>query len=318
MITIRPIQSEQIDDFVAVGNQPLPIQNSIKAYLENMLAQGATRLEWCFILEIDGVPAGRAAYWTLPGHSKPSDIILLELPWHRADCPFIGKQLIQHMLSATDMAGVDQIGYVVDSPCMAPQWQDCLPERIDVLKSIGFRLQRETSRFEWKAGESAAADTGDLTFCSLSEVGEAAFVEAIWRGSCGTLDRQIAREREESGEQRQAWDFLRDLQRMTYDPLWWQLAYTQEEELIGFVMPAKSPTFATIGYIGVLPEHRGRGYIDHLLNRVSLILTEAGESYIRADTDVANAPMAQAFLRAGYRKFANRREYSLRLPFCDE
>jgi RimJ/RimL family protein N-acetyltransferase len=98
---------------------------------------------------------------------------------------------------------------------------------------------------------------------------------------------------------------------MGYDPAWWQLAYTTTGDLVGLIMPALSPTYATIGYIGVVPEHRGRGYIDDLLHQATAILSTSGAMTIRADTDIANLPMANAFRRAGYAHFAMRREYRL-------
>jgi RimJ/RimL family protein N-acetyltransferase len=76
-------------------------------------------------------------------------------------------------------------------------------------------------------------------------------------------------------------------------------------------MPTKSPAFATIGYIGVVPEQRGKGYIDTLLRQGTATLLTAGAVTIRADTDVNNLPMANAFRRCGYRQFATRREYGL-------
>ena len=68
----------------------------------------------------------------------------------------------------------------------------------------------------------------------------------------------------------------------------------------------------TIGYIGVVPSQRGRGYVDDLLARGTAILRhDVPDIVIRADTDLANAPMAAAFERAGYERFATRREYEL-------
>ena len=56
----------------------------------------------------------------------------------------------------------------------------------------------------------------------------------------------------------------------------------------------------------MLPEHRGRGYVDDLLAEITLILADEGAERIRADTDVPNTPMAAAFERAGYENFAIR------------
>ena len=55
-----------------------------------------------------------------------------------------------------------------------------------------------------------------------------------------------------------------------------------------------------IAYIGVVPAHRGHGYIDDLLAEGTRLLVEQGVPRIRAATDVGNTPMAAAFARAGY------------------
>jgi RimJ/RimL family protein N-acetyltransferase len=92
------------------------------------------------------------------------------------------------------------------------------------------------------------------------------------------------------------------------------LGYTSEGDLAGLIMPAAPPAFLTIFYVGVVPGMRGRGYVDDLLAAATVTLLEARTTKgdrrpLLADTDVANAPMAAAFERAGWARFAGRREY---------
>jgi RimJ/RimL family protein N-acetyltransferase len=151
---------------------------------------------------------------------------------------------------------------------------------------------------------------------TLEEVGEDAFVEAMSIVSEGTLDREIRGERERLGAKRAAREFFEDAQRVEHDPTWWRLAYAQDGELVGLVMPAEPPGFLTIFYVGVVPQMRGQGYVDDLLAAGTATLLEArgrGERPLRADTDVANAPMAAAFERVGWARFATRREYVMDL-----
>lgn len=56
----------------------------------------------------------------------------------------------------------------------------------------------------------------------------------------------------------------------------------------------------SIAYIGVVPEHRGHGYVNDLLAQGTRTPAEAGVERIVVGTDVANGPTANAFLRAGY------------------
>ena len=106
---------------------------------------------------------------------------------------------------------------------------------------------------------------------------------------------------------------------MQHEPSWWRLAYNKpEDDLVGLVMPTEPPGFMTIFYVGVVPEMRGQGYVDDLLTADTATLLEArasegNERPLQADTDVSNAPMAAAFERAGWVRFARRREYSVDL-----
>ncbi|MEJ8547405.1 GNAT family N-acetyltransferase [Brevibacillus borstelensis] len=307
--TVRPIRPEEIDDFARVGSSDPARVQEVKRYVEQMIAAGSIRTEWCFVAEEANRLRGRVAFWTLPKLDKPLDLVLLDIPWDSTDSHSLGKKLLQTALETLRGMGVKEVGHVLDTPPSAPQWQTFPAERRELLEQMGFQLERETYRFEWKPGHADIPTPQDLHFRSLAEVGNEVFVEAVMRVSEGALDRRILHDSERLGARGQAMDMFQDLQQMVYDPHWWQLAYTRDDECIGLVMPAKSPTFATIGYIGVMPEHRGRGYIHQLLGRGTDILLKAGATLIRADTDVHNQPMANAFRKAGYVQFATRSEY---------
>ncbi|GIH72468.1 GNAT family N-acetyltransferase [Sphaerimonospora thailandensis] len=84
---------------------------------------------------------------------------------------------------------------------------------------------------------------------------------------------------------------------------WWQTATTSDGDPVGFVVPARNSYRPIIAYIGVLPAHRGKGYIDDLLAVGTRILAMHETSEIRASTDLGNVPMVRAFRRAGYVEF---------------
>ena len=94
-----------------------------------------------------------------------------------------------------------------------------------------------------------------------------------------------------------------------YELSWWQLAYNQQNELVGFVLPVTFPNCqkdgleeATIYYVGVLPQHRGHGYAYDLLCQCTHIMQKVGIWRIYCDTDVHNTPMIETFKRAGYQQ----------------
>lgn len=313
MLNIRPIQPHELASFAAIGNLADDAA-AVQSYLEKLIALGSIRLEWCYVMEKDGILCGRIAFWTMPKVGKPLAMVLLELPWDRQDYLSLGTAFLEKTLPIMQEYGAVNMEHVLDTPPVAPQFQRHAEKRMNFLIHMGFHSVRETKRFEWNAdNKSALASSHSLTFRTLPDVGDDAFVEAIQKVSAQTLDQRINDERKEAGARQHAVQLFEELKEMDYDPDWWQLAYDGDGQLVGFVMPAKAPAFATIAYIGVVPEQRGHGYIDSLLKKGTSTLLAAGESPIRADTDVSNLPMAQAFLRSGYTQFSSRIEYTLKL-----
>jgi ribosomal protein S18 acetylase RimI-like enzyme len=306
---VSPVTAAELDRFVAAGGEPAH-HGDVRRYLEAMFAAGSMRPEWCFVAEKDGRSVGRIAFWTLPGMGEPFALVLFDVDrWADVET---GSGLLDHALQEARELGSREIEHVLDDPPMPPQFQRHPEERVEMLEGAGFSMRRETIRFEWPGGEPPAA-TGRLRYRTLPEVGEEAFVEAIARVSEGTLDREILSERRKLGPEGAARDFFEDAAMVGHDPSWWRLAYDGPDgDLVGLIMPAQPPAFLTVFYIGVVPEMRGRGYVDDLLaagTNTLLRVRGDGETPLRTDTDVSNAPMSAAFERAGWRRFARRREY---------
>ena len=81
---------------------------------------------------------------------------------------------------------------------------------------------------------------------------------------------------------------------------WWRLAADEAGAVVGLTVPTRNYTDPVIGYVAVLPEHRGHGHAYDLLVEATQLLAAAGADRIIANTDVANRPMAAAFAKAGY------------------
>ena len=311
----RPLRTGDLDLFVEAANSPTH-RREVEQYLESMFAAGSMRPEWCFVaVDENDRPLGRVAFWTLPGVEEPFALVLLDVS--RDDHVSVGTRLLEDVLDRARTLGADEIEHVIDAPPMAPQFQYHQEQRIELLQSVGFEFRRETGRFEWR-GEEPPAKPERLSFRTLEETGEEAFVDAMMRVSEGTLDREIRGERERLGAWRAAREFFEDAQGVKHEPSWWRLAYAPCGELAGLVMPAEPPGFLTIFYIGVLPGMRGHGYVDDILAAGTATLLEARkgagkEKPLLTDSDVSNAPMASAFERAGWTRFAGRREYVMDL-----
>jgi RimJ/RimL family protein N-acetyltransferase len=307
----RTVRADELDLFVEAGGAP-EHRREVKSYIEDMFAAGSMRPEWCFVLEDGDRAVGRVALWTLPKAEEPLDAVLLDVPWN-GEYLSLGELLLVDVLGEARALGAEEIGHVLDSPPMWPQFQQHTEERAELLRLAGFALKRETVRFEWR-GASVPEASGRLEFRALEDVGEETFVDAVARVTEGTLDRDMSEEREKQGPREAAREFFGEEQAMEYEPGWWELAYDKPDgNLVGLIMPARNPTSPVIDYIGVVPERRGEGYVDDLLARGAATLLKAGADLLRADTDTANVPMAAAFRRAGYAEFAKRCEYEVNL-----
>lgn len=311
---VRPATSVGLDPFVESAGDSAD-HAEVRRYLDAMFAAGSMRPEWCFVAEKDSGPTGRIAFWTLPGMDKPFAIVLFDAPW-KGNYRDVGIRLLTFALDEAGRLGSEEIEHVIDDPPQPPQFQRHPDERIKLLEDAGFSLRRETVRFELP-GAATPASMDRLHFRTLEEVGKEAFVGAISRVSEGTLDREIFAERQSLGPESAARDFFEDASRVEHDPSWWRLAYDGPDgDLVGLVMPAHPPAFLTIFYVGVVPEMRGHGYVDDLLSAGTATLLDArgrGDTPLRVDTDVSNVPMSSAFERAGWTRFARRREYAIDL-----
>ena len=142
--------------------------------------------------------------------------------------------------------------------------------------------------------------------CALPISDDDAFLAAFMRVAEGSLDATTAEGTAIVGAHRQARDAMRYYQGMPGPRDWWRLAYTPQGSLAGLAIPSRNVDGPVVGYLGVVPELRGHGYVDDLLAEITRLLAAAGARWIQADTDLANRPMAAAFQRAGYRNFAVR------------
>ncbi|BAY49722.1 GCN5-related N-acetyltransferase [Scytonema sp. HK-05] len=301
---IRPISREELEVFANFSEQA-ELNEHFLNYLRDMWDESYVRPEWCFVAEEAGEFFGRIVYWSLPSLGKPFICDFLELPWN-ANYLEVGTQLLQQTLTQLHLHDNDSMEYQLDIPSPSSRF---LEERIDLLENFGFSLKRETIRFEWKDTQTQITPSNRLTFRSLNEVGEDAFIHAMMQVSSQTRDRSILHEQATLGLEQEALERFHKSKAFKYKPTWWQLAYTQDGTLVGLIMPAENDGGPIIACIGVVPEHRGQGYVNDLLQQGTLTLKSNGAVRIRSDADVNNAAMVRAFQRAGYRQFVSRREY---------
>ncbi|MEN3284910.1 MAG: hypothetical protein V7607_6050 [Solirubrobacteraceae bacterium] len=287
-------------DFLEVSADS-PHQAELAAYLDALVEQRCTRPEWWVV---DG--GSRAALWSLPGVEVPSHLVLIESDWDDPELA-AGRALMARVHELAAGLGADALEHMVDSPPVAPQHQERPEERVALLEAAGYELVRDGLRW-LLASPSEHVEPGPLTFRTIADVGEDAFVDAIAATFEGTADSELTLDVEQHGAREAARRYLEDHESLEHRPEWFELAYVGDD-LAGVIMGARNPTSAVIAYVGVVPEQRGRGLAAPLVRRGTARLAAAGATEIRGDCDRDNVAMAKAFERAGYAQFARRRSF---------
>jgi GNAT superfamily N-acetyltransferase len=297
MITIRSIAPDELDAWLTLSGTVPPddrLARRMRAAWQD--ATGGSTLT--FVAERDGRPVGRLAYINTPAATAlpgvlEALILGLWLPWDAVD---VGRQLI-----------VETLGRLPDGVLAVDGWAN--PEytpgddvRRAVFEAAGMPLFQEKEGFQWQAGkpESPHRRAPRLHFRSAEELGEEPFARVMARAVVGTLDRQDRYYRDLVGGP-DAWG-REMLGYLGGDASSWLIALEDDGTEAGYVLigGVDEPGRATIIHIGVVPEARGRGYVDELLQAGNSAARGRGFDRILSDVDVDNPPMLAAMERNGH------------------
>ncbi|MEV7806446.1 GNAT family N-acetyltransferase [Microbispora sp. NPDC088329] len=278
--------------------------------LDDDLASGRRRPEWMWMALYGDRLVARLSWWAPRAGEPPALLDILDLDDAVPGPASIdaGVRLVETASAAVLPLGGRPPEYNAFVP---PRWRDdaaarrAVEDRMAVLRRTGARLLVERLRLEWRPGASAAAPSGRLTFRPVA--GREELVALMTLVLDGTLDAHSRADLAGMPAERVAAAHYDDeLARYRSPREWWRIATSPAGDPVGFVIPARNEYSPMIAYIGVVPAHRGNGYVDDLLAEGTRILAEQGVPRVRAATDVGNVPMARAFLRAGYELIGQR------------
>ncbi|MFI8460819.1 GNAT family N-acetyltransferase [Kitasatospora sp. NPDC085464] len=279
------------------------------------LADGGYRPDRTWIAEdpSGAAPLALAVWWGEPGADRPAaldGVFAHHSVRSTADRTTLAAELLAAAHAAYADAGVS----------VAPEYHLPLPgdwhDRPDTVAAVAWRQEaarraglptsRERLRYEWTPQAGRPEPSERLSF--RAEPDDEVFVDLFRRVLTGTLDAASRREADRIGADAQArYDVAFYRETMLGERSWWRTARKPDGEVVGFGVPSRNHASPVVGYLGVLPEHRGRGYADDILSEITRILaSETDPEQVRADTDLTNTPMATAFERLGYRNTARR------------
>lgn len=308
-LTVRHAQPEDIADLgLWTSAEPVAWIDGERFAAE--LATRNYRLEWSWIAERDGRPVGRALWWGRAADDRPATLdCLLATPASagparpdaaaHTDTPErIGAALIR--------AGLDSFGagrpleFNVD---VASTWADepaavaAVRWRHEAARAGGFTRTTERISFARSDAEPLPERSTRLRFVEASDGHFRALFARVAKDS---LDAHTVETVAAKGVEALADDDLEFYLSLPGERAAWRVAELPDGTTVGFIIPTRNAYDASISYLGVLPEHRGNGYVHDLLAEMVHVHHADGQARIVGTTDAGNAPMQRAFERAGF------------------
>ncbi|MFF3918142.1 GNAT family N-acetyltransferase [Streptomyces sp. NPDC001852] len=249
------------------------------------------RPEWQRIAVRDGRTVARAAWWGRPEDTEPLLINWFDVAEGEEEA---GAELLRTAPWQTDELELDlPAGRRTD-----PRLRTAVDLRAAAARAAGYMPLVERFLYRWTPDRGLPERPGRLVFAA--EPDDAVFHGLLRRIHSVTLDAHARRALEQGGPDRAAQQELDVFHWFPSPRDWWQIARTPEGEPVGIHIPARNPSGPCVGFIGVVPEQRGRGYAYDLLAECTHFLAARDADFIAAATDQTNFPMAAHFTRAGY------------------
>ncbi|MEV5978425.1 GNAT family N-acetyltransferase [Streptomyces sp. NPDC052114] len=248
------------------------------------------RPDWKRVALRDGEVVARGAWWGGPDDSEPMNINWFDVAEGEEEA---GAELLR--------SAPWQVELEINLP---GGWREKTDSRVAAesrfaaARAAGYELLVERFLYRWTPERGLPERPGRLRFSA--EPDDTVFFDALRRIHSVTLDAHALRAIGEGGLDQAAQEELDFFHWCPSPREWWQTAHTPEGDLAGIHIPAHNPSGPTIGFIGVVPEQRGRGYAYDLLAECTHLLVEQGAEFVSGATDRGNFPMAANFAKAGF------------------
>ncbi|MGV9455253.1 GNAT family N-acetyltransferase [Streptomyces sp. NPDC003635] len=259
------------------------------------------RPDWKRVALRDGQVVARGAWWGGPDATEPMLVNWFDVAEGEEEA---GTELLRSAPWQVELEFNLPAGWRDD-----PATRAAAEARFEAARAAGYELLVERFLYRWTPDCGLPERPGRLVF--EPEPDDAVFFDALRRIHSVTLDAHALKAIEQGGLDQAAQEELDFFHWCPSPREWWQIARTPEGELAGIHIPARNQTSPVIGFIGVLPEHRGRGYAYDLLVECTHFLAERGAEFISGATDQGNFPMAANFAKAGHPVIRERIDFHL-------
>jgi RimJ/RimL family protein N-acetyltransferase len=268
------------------------------------LARRMFRPEWTWIAEDDGRVVARAVWWGRPDSTSP--LVL--------DCLWTDPRACDRANLAAGLLAAAHRRFPEPPEAFRmtlrndwrtdPATRDAVAWRRTAAATVGFTHAVERLQFEWTPGLGVPQADDRLVF--VPEPDDGKLLEIFRRVGDGSLDDETRKKRARMGPQETARREMDFYLGAPGERDWWRAVYQPDGALVGLAIPSATSYNPNVGYLGVVPESRGRGYARIILDEITRSHANRGAERITATTDVGNAPMAAAFRESGYRNIETR------------
>ena len=280
---IRPITKS---DYIRLNEAGGYAQN-YGQNVQRWLAKGFVVESDCYVFINGGVPIGGVCF--CDDTEEAREILDFAL----VDIPSNGHEYLTEAIRQATKPGTRKISYnLYNDTEQYAQLQK-------LFRKAGFIVEQEKLRYLYK-GAIPPTCPQSLRFKTVAEIGEELFVEMVEIVTADTLDGLMAADALRLGARKAAQEYVDGLKQLDFNPDWWRLGYVGDTA-VGLILPQRfDEKVGCINYVGVVPEHRGKGYGLPLLAEGTRILIENGVTEIIADIDKANRPLAAQLMQLGY------------------
>ncbi len=169
-------------------------------------------------------------------------------------------------------------------------------EVTEILQKVGFSLFQTKLKFILKNKKEIT--NSHFVFKSINDVGKNKFAKILQKISAESLDGEDIEFHHKYGSKQASLKYFEELKSQNFIPDLWELAF-YKDSLVGLIISQiEDENTGSISYIGIIPEMRGKKFIDKLIWHS--ITKFSNKKRIIAETDVNNNPMIYAFLRNGF------------------
>lgn len=262
-------------------------------------AAGRMRPEWTWFAQDGSRIVARALWWGREDSERPLTLDCLHVLPDVHDRAALATELLTRAHSDFDARPEYQLILATagcgEHPAVVA---DAVAWRSDAAEAAGLTDVVERLRYEWTPDCGVPAPSQRLVFRPASDQ---EFLAVFRQVAVDSLDVATQRDLAVMDADSQARADLEFYRSCPGERSWWRLAETKGGQPVGLAIPSATPYHRNVGYLGVVPELRGRGYADDILGEITRVHAAAGADRVTATTDVTNIPMAAAFDRANYR-----------------